>query len=155
MDDIVTNPNPLLLPLILSYITSTISTVPACSNNSARSALSTLKGRLPTKIFKSGEKLVSSRPEEAWSNSAATLVTKREDEHPLLDGNEEEIEMGLVLREEERQRVEDGKDKQVFLPVLDKTRVLIEIDGRSHKIWYKQIDGANKKKKKIQPLKIT
>lgn len=58
-------------------------------------------------------------------------MTKREDEHPLLDGNEEEIEMGLVLREEERQRVEDGKDKQVFLPVLDKTRVLIEIDGRT------------------------
>ncbi|MFS7915065.1 hypothetical protein Hanom_Chr02g00160931 [Helianthus anomalus] len=39
--------------------TSTISTFPEVSNNPARAALSTLKGKLPTKILRSGEKLCS------------------------------------------------------------------------------------------------
>lgn len=64
--------------------TSTISTFPVLSKSPASWALSTLKGRLPTKSLRSGEKPGSSSPpslrtSSSWSKSdeTATLGTKR------------------------------------------------------------------------------
>ncbi|KAB8091979.1 hypothetical protein EE612_017694, partial [Oryza sativa] len=58
-------------------VTSTISTEPACSKRPASWALSTLKGRLPTKTLRSSEN--SSPPEPSSSSSSSSSVSTSSD----------------------------------------------------------------------------
>lgn len=99
--------------------TSTISTLPAASNKPASCALSTLKGKLPTKSLRSGEKFCGCSSSPSLDNSSSSskpeeTATRRnilEDSNSCLVDEEKSLGRGLM---EEMDRIdgdEEGLDR--------------------------------------------